>query len=426
MFLSDPLLQHPAYQSLAAEVFFEGLDIPSLSLANEDQTLQASLPELAMVRCGPGRAPCSDAAAAFDTCLIIDSGYDSTRLWPYLSGYSAPHLGIKYPLGTRLCTAVMHTLLHDCHVRGNHRCCWRLARYLFESFGTASVDLGVDSWRVKRSRGGGSAASSNGDGRRRASTPRQLVEDGTPNACTKHQSGGASVASLRRLAADLRPWNPSGDGAGCCCLLCHPSTPGSDTVRLDVEDILAAPGVARRDLNTWLARSPDLERALHEIMGEGEYLATELMFQPRKILPLLRPPSTSDDAAYAWADVESLARAVWDVFSACPIDYRRRLYSNVVVLGGLSTIPHFARRLAKDIQAELFGNLTRTSAASATESLTRLTVQVYAPSNPVQGRYASWIGLRALARCNAMRESTVTREQYGEYGGAVFKGTQGR
>merc|ERR1712232_157125 len=70
-------------------------------------------------------------------------------------------------------------------------------------------------------------------------------------------------------------------------------------------------------------------------VGYERFLAPEIFFNPE---------------IFSESQTVALPKVVDACIQTCPIDYKRRLYSNIVLAGGSSSFQNFKERLEQDVQ----------------------------------------------------------------------------
>merc|ERR1712194_385903 len=102
----------------------------------------------------------------------------------------------------------------------------------------------------------------------------------------------------------------------------------------------------------------------------------------------------------------------------CPIDYRRRLYGQIVLSGGSTTFTHFKERLQRDLQDVVDARLAKQGAkAQAIE------VKVHGGKKRKQQCYAAWLGGSLLAQEPSFEAMCKTKQQYDEIGPQCMRST---
>ena len=132
---------------------------------------------------------------------------------------------------------------------------------------------------------------------------------------------------------------------------------------------------------------PRVGKATDCAVGYERFLGPEIFFQPSLV-----------------GGNTSLQSLVVDTVQACPIDYRRGLFSNIVLSGGSTMFPNFATRLQHEV-----GQLVKGSVKVA--------------GNVEVQRFAVWNGASVLAGTENFEKSLVTRKEYEEYGPRVARDT---
>jgi hypothetical protein len=124
-------------------------------------------------------------------------------------------------------------------------------------------------------------------------------------------------------------------------------------------------------------------------------------------------PSTID----AKVDRPSLQQCVLDVIGACPVDYRRALFGNIVLSGGGAMTSGVSQRLENEVQ-ELYARQHEHKLGTSLRSnkgpliFTR-DIQVHKEDECV---LSNWVGGSILSGLEDMKNKWVTRESYEENG----------
>lgn len=132
-------------------------------------------------------------------------------------------------------------------------------------------------------------------------------------------------------------------------------------------------------------------------VGYERFVGAELLFTPAL-------------CSGAAASSPSLPALVDAVVQACPIDTRRRLYGNVVLSGGTSTLRGFGGRLQRELMDLTAARLPTNAKA----------IEVSVVTHHLQ-RYASWFGGSVFANTPQALSAATTREQYQEHGPRVCR-----
>ena len=139
-------------------------------------------------------------------------------------------------------------------------------------------------------------------------------------------------------------------------------------------------------------------------VGYERFLAPEILFTPEMVSSEHTTP---------------LAVLVDRAIRLSPMSYRRELYGNIVLSGGSTMIPGFARRLQHDVQKIVDANLERNAECVSHQvgrKIAASTVDVRVVEHKRQ-EYTAWYGGALLAECGrAFLELCMTKEQYDESG----------
>ena len=107
----------------------------------------------------------------------------------------------------------------------------------------------------------------------------------------------------------------------------------------------------------------------------------------------------------------SLDETIDNTIQQCPIDYRRKLYSNIVMSGGSTQFKNFDKRLMKSLQKRVDDRLAK----NATGGFQPKPIKVYVTNNLAQ-KHVVWLGGSTLASKNDFGRIVHTREEYLEKG----------
>lgn len=140
-------------------------------------------------------------------------------------------------------------------------------------------------------------------------------------------------------------------------------------------------------------------------IGYERFLAPEIFFHPEIFVDGMTTP---------------LPQVVDDCISQCPIDYRRRLYSNVVLSGGSTAFQNFKERLQKDVQ-HLVDERLQKAELSTGRRPQDIEVLVHGSKKRAQQRYAAWLGGSLLAQEAIFSKMVKTKREYEEVGPACMR-----
>ena len=107
----------------------------------------------------------------------------------------------------------------------------------------------------------------------------------------------------------------------------------------------------------------------------------------------------------------SLDETIDNTIQQCPIDYRRKLYSNIVMSGGSTQFKNFDKRLMKSLQVRVDDRLKK----NATEDFKPTPIHVCVTNNLAQ-KHVVWLGGSTLASSKDFGRIVHTREEYLEKG----------
>ena len=136
-------------------------------------------------------------------------------------------------------------------------------------------------------------------------------------------------------------------------------------------------------------------------------MAPEVLFNP-SLLPDQTALKNSGHQMLPLAEVMDSA------IQACPIDYRRALYENIVLSGGSTSFKHFHNRLSRDVGRCITSRFKRMYGASQSSYPNMPKVHVH---QNVCRQFSSWYGASMwAAQDDFIEKYCFSREQYLEYG----------
>ena len=106
-----------------------------------------------------------------------------------------------------------------------------------------------------------------------------------------------------------------------------------------------------------------------------------------------------------------LDETVDNTIQQCPIDYRRKLYSNIVMSGGSTQFKHFDRRLETTLQNRVDVRLAKNSTADFKPKPIKVNV-----TNNLAQKHVVWLGGSTIASSDNFGKMVHTREEYNEKG----------
>jgi actin-related protein 3 len=130
-------------------------------------------------------------------------------------------------------------------------------------------------------------------------------------------------------------------------------------------------------------------------IGYEQFLGPEVFFQPSLVSSTVK---------------HSLPMILVDSVQTSPIDYRRGLYSNIVLSGGSTMFPNFGSRL----EHEVSGLIAKDGKNAP---------QVNVKSNPEIQRFAVWYGAAALSQAPSFKDLLLSRKEYEERGPSAARDT---
>jgi len=142
-------------------------------------------------------------------------------------------------------------------------------------------------------------------------------------------------------------------------------------------------------------------------IGYERFLAPELFFNPELFTETVTTP---------------LPTLVDSCIQMCPIDYRRRLYSNVVLSGGSTTFTHFKERLQHDLQGITDARAQRIAKHSGGNA-EAIQVKVNGGKRKGHQRCAAWLGGSLLATEDKFPSMCKLKAEYDEVGPSCMRGS---
>ncbi|CAE8644438.1 unnamed protein product [Polarella glacialis] len=142
-------------------------------------------------------------------------------------------------------------------------------------------------------------------------------------------------------------------------------------------------------------------------IGYERFLAPEIFFHPEIFVDSVHTP---------------LPQVVDNCITQCPIDYRRRLYGNVVLSGGSTTFMHFKERLQHDLQTVVDSRMKQAEMASGHPSQP-IEVCAHGGKQRKQQRYAAWLGGSLFAQEPQFLSVCKTKREYEEVGPSCMRGS---
>eukprot|EP00928_Gymnodinium_smaydae_P040361 TRINITY_DN27378_c0_g5_i1.p1 TRINITY_DN27378_c0_g5~~TRINITY_DN27378_c0_g5_i1.p1 ORF type:complete len:428 (-),score=91.74 TRINITY_DN27378_c0_g5_i1:107-1390(-) len=142
-------------------------------------------------------------------------------------------------------------------------------------------------------------------------------------------------------------------------------------------------------------------------VGYERFLAPEIFFHPEMFVESVQMP---------------LPSVVDKCILQCPIDYRRRLYGNIVLSGGSTTFLHFRERLQRDLQVIVNTRLKQAEINSGVPPQP-IAVQVD-QSKRKATRFAAWLGGSLLAAESTFPSTCKSKREYDEVGPSCMRGHQ--
>lgn len=143
-------------------------------------------------------------------------------------------------------------------------------------------------------------------------------------------------------------------------------------------------------------------------IGYERFLAPEIFFHPEIFSESVSAP---------------LPTLVDRCIMGCPMDYRRRLYSNIVLSGGSTIFTHFKERLQRDLQTVVDARLASIQAASGGAAPRGIPVAVQGgkTKKKTDQRFAAWLGGSLLAAEPNFESHCKTKADYAEHGPSCMR-----
>jgi len=151
---------------------------------------------------------------------------------------------------------------------------------------------------------------------------------------------------------------------------------------------------------------PKTKEAWQIQIGYERFLAPEIFFHPEILTDSITAP---------------LPTLVDRCIMGCPMDYRRRLYSNIVLAGGSTTFTHFKERLQRDLQTVVDARMSSIKAASGGAAPRSIAVEVHGGKKRGQQRFAAWLGGSLLAAEPNFESHCKTKADYAEHGPSCMR-----
>mmetsp|Transcript_3155 Transcript_3155/g.5549 ORF Transcript_3155/g.5549 Transcript_3155/m.5549 type:complete len:436 (-) Transcript_3155:51-1358(-) len=150
---------------------------------------------------------------------------------------------------------------------------------------------------------------------------------------------------------------------------------------------------------------PKTNQAWSIQIGYERFLAPEIFFHPEIFVDTVSQP---------------LPNIVDRCILQCPIDYRRRLYGNIVLAGGSTTFTHFKERLQRDLQLIVDTRLGQSQANSG-HAAQPIGCQVCGWRRRSMQRWAAWLGGSLFAAQPQFGSLCKTKQEYDEVGPSCMR-----
>lgn len=140
-------------------------------------------------------------------------------------------------------------------------------------------------------------------------------------------------------------------------------------------------------------------------IGYERFLGPEVFFNPEMYSPDFSTP---------------LPEVVDESIRAAPIDYRKGLYSNIVLSGGSTMFKNFHNRLQKDVKSIVQDRLAANRARLGLDIESAPDMEVNVVKHKMQ-RYAVWFGGSFMASDESFPTMCHTKAQYEEEGPRIAR-----
>jgi len=138
-------------------------------------------------------------------------------------------------------------------------------------------------------------------------------------------------------------------------------------------------------------------------VGYERFLAPEMFFHPEFMSKDFKKP---------------LEALVDEAIQSCPIDYRQKLYNNIVLSGGSTLFTGFDKRLNKNLQGIIDKRMAKFDELRGDGVKTEMPCNV--GQNLVQ-KYAVWFGGSMLGSMDNFKYTCKSREDYAEHGPSICR-----
>lgn len=141
-------------------------------------------------------------------------------------------------------------------------------------------------------------------------------------------------------------------------------------------------------------------------VGYERFLAPEIFFHPEIFVDNVTTP---------------LPEVVDNCILQCPIDYRRRLYGNIMLSGGSTIFTHFKERLERDVQNIVDDRLRKVKQHTGAPP-EPIEVKVHGNGKKKHQRFAAWLGGSLFAQHQDYFHSIwKTKQEYDEVGPSCMR-----
>lgn len=140
-------------------------------------------------------------------------------------------------------------------------------------------------------------------------------------------------------------------------------------------------------------------------IGYERFLAPEIFFNPEIFETTVTTP---------------LPVVLDNCIMHCPIDYRRKLYSNIVLSGGSTTFQHFKERLQTELQRNVDKRLQSAESATGASPMP-IPVLVHGSAQRRTQRFAAWLGGSYVASEPRFQSLFKTKQEYDEVGPSCMR-----
>ncbi|TIB93566.1 actin-related protein Arp4p [Wallemia mellicola] len=132
----------------------------------------------------------------------------------------------------------------------------------------------------------------------------------------------------------------------------------------------------------------------------SRYKASEILIDSRNFNPVQFTPNSFEPASINPSDPKSIAELIKESIQSVEHDSRTQLLSNVILVGGVSSMTGLSER----IQAEI------------SKFHTNSRVKVHSPANTVERKFAPWLGGSILGSLGTFHQLWISQDEWREFG----------